>query len=420
MKEPDLKVILFRRLEALGVQVINRTMAMQLLTNDRQIVGAVGMNVRTGDLVVCKAKSTILTTGGAARFGLPNNGYLYGTFDFPGNVGDGYVMAFRAGAHLTGLEYTGASYLIKDMNAPLLYITLTRGARLLNALGQDITGGHPGSTRMFAEHRKDMGPLCIRMKHLPESKIAEVEDILFSTERPVMQRFFEGRGVDFRHSDIELSPTEFYLCGGHGVAGIQVNDRAETSVAGLYAAGDVANVARGHLSGAFTFGEIAAENATLYARDQSSVTFDSNQVTQIQARLAAIEERRGKTSIEEFEYKVRRIINDYAIPPKNQFKLEQALNWMERFRHEIGAGVSVGDAHDVFKILEVENIIACATLSATASEARKESRWGFFHYRSDYPERDDRQWLKHVVLQKGERDEDIRVTYQPVERRKVQ
>ena len=79
----------------------------------------------------------------------------------------------------------------------------------------------------------------------------------------------------------------------------------------------------------------------------------------------------------------------------------------------------VGDVHDVFKTLEVENIVTCAALSATASEARKESRWGTWHWRPDYPEGDDANWLKHVILQKGEVEEDIIVSFKPVERMEV-
>ncbi|MDP3038599.1 MAG: FAD-binding protein, partial [Deltaproteobacteria bacterium] len=271
MKEPELKTILAKRLIGLGCQVFNRLMGLQLMVEEGRVVGAIGINIHTGELVVCHAGSVILSSGGTARFGLPNNGYLYGVYDFPGNTGDGYAMAFRAGAEVTGFEYTLNYYIIKDINAPLLYITLTRGAHLLTAMDVHLEDSHPSIKSMFTEHRKDVGPLRIRMKHLSEEKIREIEDILFTTERPVQQRFFEGRGVNFRTGDIELWPTEFYLCGGHGMTGIFVNEKAATTLPGLYAAGDVSLVARGHLSGAFVYGEIAAEEATEHARKHPPV-----------------------------------------------------------------------------------------------------------------------------------------------------
>jgi len=116
MKEPELKSILAKRALALGVRVVNRTMGIQLIRNDGRVAGAVGMNVRSGELVVCLAKAVILSSGGTARFGLPENGYLYGGYDYPGNTGDGYMLGYRAGAEVSGFEYTLVYYIIKDIN----------------------------------------------------------------------------------------------------------------------------------------------------------------------------------------------------------------------------------------------------------------------------------------------------------------
>ncbi|MEW6049002.1 MAG: FAD-binding protein, partial [Bacillota bacterium] len=236
MKEPALKTILASRLLDNGCLVLNRTMAVELLTDGARVCGALGLNTRTGDLVACEAKATILAAGGAARFGLPNSGYLYGTFDCPANTGDAYALAFSAGAELTGLEYTICMYVVKDLNVPLLYITLTRGARLIDVLDELLEGSErPSVERMVEEHRRDRGPLRIRVQHLPRAQIEAIEDILFSTERPVLKRFLEHRGIDFRRKDVELAPTEFFLCGGHGLTGVAVDERGAASVPGLYA-----------------------------------------------------------------------------------------------------------------------------------------------------------------------------------------
>jgi len=415
MKEPELKTILAKRLMSLGCEVFNRVMGLRLLVEDGQVTGAIGINIRTGDFVVCHAKAVILTCGGTARFGLPNNGYLYGVYDFPGNTGDGYAMAYRAGAEVTGFEYTLNYYIIKDINAPLLYITLTRGAHLLTAMDGHLENTHPSIKSMVLEHRKDQGPLRIRMKHLSEAKIKEIEDILFSTERPVQQRFFEGRGVNFRTGDIELWPTEYYLCGGHGMTGIFVDEKAASTLPGLFAAGDVSLVARGHLSGAFVFGEIAAEEASVRAQGLQTPPYDPRPLEDLKKNLGQrMEQKDGLVSIEEFEYKVRRLISDYCTPPKNEYKLKMALWWMDRFQKEIREKVRIRHMHDLFKVLEAENIMLCAKLSATASLERKESRWGFWHYRADYPKKDDAQWLKHIMLQKGADPSEIRVTHRPI------
>jgi succinate dehydrogenase/fumarate reductase flavoprotein subunit len=416
MMEPNLKTILARKVKEAKAQVVNRVMAVRLIKDGERVAGAVGMNVRTGELIVCRARATILASGGTARFGLPDNGHLYGVYDFPGNTGDGYVLAYRAGAELSGFEYTLVYYIVKDINAPLLYITLTRGARLFNALGEPQDKQHPSIRSMYKEHLlMNRGPLRIEMSHLPEQKIREIEKILFTTERPACERFYEGREIDFRKREIELWPTECFLCGGHGLTGVRVNERAETSVPGLYAAGDTSLVARGHLSGAFVFGEIAAESASAFAEQNKDIDPDLDQVSGF---LSEIRRRMSQTdrpvSIEEFEYKVRRIIGDYIVPPKNEYKLNRAVWWMDRFRNELSEVVRVGGVHDLFKVFEVENIIQSAKMSAVASLERRESRWIPWHYRVDYPEPNDEQWLKHVVLTKGDALEDVRVGHAPI------
>jgi len=415
MKEPELKRILAERAASLGAKVMNRTMALRLLTQNGEVSGAIALNVRTGEPSVIRAKATILSSGGTARFGLPDNGHLYGVYDFPGNTGDGYMLAFNAGAELSGFEYTLVYYITKDINAPLLYITLTRGAHLLNAFNERRDKEHPSIKSMFMEHLDNKGPLRIQLKHLPEEKIREIEEILFTTERPACERFHAGRGNNFRTGEIELWPTEVFLCGGHGLTGVRINEHGETSIPGLYAAGDTSLCARGHLSGAFVYGEICAESATNRARRMDLQPVDQEQVESV---LRKLDERRAQSSnpisIEEFEYKVRRIIGDYLKPPKNDYKLDRMLWWVERFREEIGTMVRVESVHDLFKALEVENIINCAHLSAVASKERKETRWFPWHYRSDFPETDNVNWLKHVVLTKGEAPGAVNVEHKEI------
>lgn len=403
MEEPDLKVMISRRAQERGAVVVNRIMGLELLMDEGRIAGAIGLQVRTGEMVACTAGAVILTAGGQARFSLPNSGYLYGVFDYPGNTGDGYVMAFDAGAALTGMEYSNRSMLIKDANMPLLAITVTRGGRVMDIFENILMEGECHTLgRMNEAFTQGRGPLRIRLSHLPPEVIDEIEGILFSTERPVQERFFKGRGIDFRERDIELWPTECQLCGGHGMSGVYVDERAETGIGGLYAAGDAACVPKQHLTGAFVFGEISAESALEYLADAPPVRLNMDQIRTAEEKR----DRRFRTAdreidVQELEYKVRRFIGDYVISPKNEYKLNRWLEWSKRFEEEIENRVRVSSGHELSKLYEVENIVRCANFSAAASLARKESRWGDNHRRTDFPERDDENFGCHVVLTRG-------------------
>jgi succinate dehydrogenase/fumarate reductase flavoprotein subunit len=87
---------------------------------------------------------------------------------------------------------------------------------------------------------------------------------------------------------------------------------------------------------------------------------------------------------------------------------------MDRFRQELQEKVRVRDVHDLFKVSEVENIIQCATMSALASNERQESRWGMWHFRTDFQERNDQDWLKHIVLTQGEAPEDVKISHKDI------
>jgi len=415
MEEPDLKVMISERALKKGARTVNRVMGLSLLQNDGRAAGAVGLNVRTGELVICSAKAVILCAGGQARFSLPNSGYLYGTFDYPGNSGDGYVMALEAGAGLTGMEYARRTILIKDANIPLLAISVTRGGRVMDIFDKILMENEVNEMhRMEEAVALGHGPLRIKLSHLKPEVIEEIEHILFSTERPVQERFFKGRGIDFRKRDIELWPTEAQVCGGHGMAGAVVNAKAETGVPGLYAAGDVACVPKQHLTGAFVFGEVAAEGAVQFIAEQPSVTLDDGQVKRVERkRDRRFTKASREIEVQELEYKVRRLIGDYVLSPKNEYKLKNWLEWAKRFEAEIEDRVLVRNGHELARLYEVENIAQCATLSALASLDRKESRWGDAHRRVDYPKRDDQNFRCHIVIHKDSGGE-IRLGTRPI------
>jgi len=399
MDSPDLKQILVQKALDAGCRVENRTVAVELLKEGPSVCGAIGLNVRTGEIIVCIAKAVILSAGGTARFGMPGNGEIYGTYDFPGNTGDGYLLGYRAGAKLTSMEYTMCYVILKDVETPGTAMMIEKGAKIIDASGNSLFEDGYDLSEVNRVQNSPSGPLRLRLSHLPEDKIAEIEHLIFTLERPSCERFLKGRNVDLRKADVELATTELFLCGGHGMAGLAVDETAATTVSGLYGAGDTAPLGRGYLTGAFVFGQLAAESGSQFAVDRGEPVPDEHIFMHFMEKLEGYKRQLyNPVPVRDMEYKLRKQINDYLMPPKNAYKLNLLLERINRFRDDLKKQVRIGTQRDLNQVLEVENILESAYLSTIASLERKESRWGFWHQRGDHPLRDDANWLKHIEL----------------------
>ena len=421
MDDPDLKRILVKKALDAGVRVENRTMAVGLLKEGTAVAGAIGVNVRTAEMISCSAKAVILAAGGTARFGLPPSGHLYGTYDYPGNTGDGYLLGFRAGAPLTSMECTMCYCLLKDVETPGMAMMIQKGGSLLDAMGRAVMENEfYNLSDVNKLQNSPVGPLRLKLRHLPEERIEEIENLVFSCERPITQRFLKDRGLDVRRDDLELATSEIFLCGGHGLAGLVIDANGATSVPGLYGAGDTAPLPRGYLTGAFVFGELAAENACQFATGRGTPVVDETSIARAVTRVERFSSLdRGTVPITHFEYKVRRYINEYLTPPKNEYRLLQLRHLLEVLKKDLSEVVRIRTERDLFLALEVENIIDSAFMSTVASLERKESRWGFWHQRGDFPERDDTRWKRHLDLVQNPGSDFPHIRWRDVERIKT-
>lgn len=415
----NLKKILYRKVKSTGVAMINRVMATSLLTRGNRVIGATGLDVVTGEFVVVRAKSVVLTTGAAGRLGLPATGYLYGTYENPTNAGDGYAMAFRAGARLTSLEAVMVVPLLKDYNGPACaYVAGPYGGYTARPDGKRLTSNDYWSGElvmaMYQAFQRGEGPAFLRINHLPEEDIAFIERVLHSNERPSRGRFHAGRGTDYRRDMLEMSLSEASLCSGHSASGILVDDKAGTTVDGLYAAGDVASVPHQYLLGAFVIGKLAGENAARFAATVDLLAPDPGQIEEEAERVFRPISQPNGLHHEEVEYKVRRIFNEYATPPKLGARMEIGLERFREIRDRDLPALGASDPHELGRALEVSFILDCAEMSTRASLYRKESRWGLLHYRLDYPQRDDVNGLYRTVVFRDADTGAMRVDQEPV------
>ncbi|AJF70170.1 fumarate reductase/succinate dehydrogenase flavoprotein subunit [Streptomyces vietnamensis] len=405
----DVKKVLYRQLRRREmrerIRIENRVMPVRVLTHpeDGRAVGAAGFHTRTGEFVVVRAGAVILATGPCGRLGLPASGYLYGTYENPTNAGDGYAMAYHAGAALTGIECFQINPLIKDYNGPACaYVANPFGGYQVNRHGERFVESDYWSGQMMAEFAaelaSDRGPVYLKLSHLPEETIGAVESILHTTERPTRGTFHQNRGHDYRTHDIEMHISEIGLCGGHSASGVRVDAHARTTVPRLYAAGDLASVPHNYMIGAFVFGDLAGEDASRYRAYEGEL--DAGQLAAAHELVYRPLRNPDGPPQPQVEYKLRRFVNDYVAPPKTGAKLSLAVEAFDRMSTEI-AGMGARTAHELMRCAEVSFIRDCAEMAARASLARTESRWGLYHERLDHPERDDTGWLHHLDLRKS-------------------
>src|SRR4051794_36801835 len=275
------KKALYRQLRRARILISNRYMATRLLkSSDGRIAGAISVNTRTAEMLVIKAKAVILCMGAAGRLGLPTSGYMFGTYENAANSGDGYAMAYHAGAALANLECYQINPLIKDYNGPACaYVAGPFGAYTANNEGSRFIECDYWSGQMMLEFYNELqsskGPVFLKLNHLHQDTISEIETTLHKVERPTRGLFHEGRGTDYRQEPIEMHISEIGFCSGHSASGVFVDDFARTTVPGLYAAGDMASVPHNYMLGAFTNGSVAGTDAMEFADNHDFATFDA-------------------------------------------------------------------------------------------------------------------------------------------------
>ena len=403
----NIKKILYRRLRRNRVVVENRYQAIRLLKDETGTVsGCIAVGTRDAEVIVIRAKAVVLCTGAAGRIGLPASGYLYGTYENPTNCGDGHSMAYHVGAELSGLECYQINPLLKDYNGPACaYVTGPLGGYTANANGDRFIECDYWSGQMMMEFYNELqsgnGPVFLKLDHLAEETIQEIEEVLHTNERPSRGRFHDGRGNDYRTKMVEMHISEIGFCAGHSASGVWINEKGETTVPGLYGAGDMASIPHSYMLGAFVYGEICGENAVEFAKQRELPQLDEAFILSERDRILAPLNREDGIPPNQFEYKIRRLVNDYLQPPKITKKMDIGLQRLKDMERDIEF-LYARDPHELLRANEAQHVLDCALMAAQASMYRQESRWGLYHHYVDHPETNNEDWFCHVQLYKND------------------
>lgn len=406
------------RLEKLGVTIVDRVQVTDLLTNNGQVVGATGFNVRTGQFHTFHARNTILSTGSCSFKG------QYHGQDM--ESGEGNTMALQVGAEFTNMEFSNCyNSTAKDFDICGMSRFQRLGGRFTNALGEAFMDRYDPVNKdgallhilvraMTTEVREGRGPIYFNLKNMKE------EDRELSYR--IVPTFFaacKSCGIDPFKDSVEWIPG--FMGSTSSGSGLTLKSFAcDTTVPRLFAAGDMANqglligsiagAGAVHLGWATISGFRAGEGAARACEGAELLPVDEAQVESIREKTFAKLGHEGHLSIADAIYRIQSCV----IPAKYNIircgeDLREALAALDQIEKDIEKEIIVRDTHELMLYHELRGMLTTARLTFTSALERRESRGS--HYRTDYPDM-DKEW--NVWLKSKLKDGKIEITREPV------
>jgi len=384
----DIKPILAKAVRKSGASVLERTMVVDLLTNNGRVVGATALNTRTGEFIVIKAKAVVLATGMFARCYEPEEPLFY-KYQMkyhwcPSSIsGDGYAVAYRAGADLANMDITGWGFRIRD-DLTISYGNFDHGdgirAKWYTWDGEEI---HYPTAQVYREiELKGKDPIYVSADHLPDDYANRMQ-VAFVDEKMISFKIAEDRGFNprtHRYELMENHPLNLIM-----PTGVNVDEDFKSSLEGLYAIGDCSNGAHG-CGNAAVGGLVVGDNVHKYVSSAGEPAIDEAQVeSQKQMALAPLSIKDG-TEPMELELSTRYICKRYVGMFKNDGRLLEGQRRLRSLRREFLPTLMAKNPHYLMRALECRNIMDLVGLHIDACLVRKETRGQFI--RLDYTEKD--------------------------------
>lgn len=384
------------------VKIINHVNVVDYLVAERHIYGAVGFSTVTEQVYIFHAKAVIIATGGASGLYRPNNpGFSKHKMWYPPfNTGAGYAMGLRAGAEMTTFEMRFIALRCKDTIAPVGTIAQGVGAKQVNALGEvyEQKYGLRTSERVYGtvqEMQAGRGPCYLQTDQITTAQEHDLYHAYLNMSPAQTLKWLEAKQGP-RQQNVEIEGTEPYIVGGHAASGYWVSTDRETTIHGLFAAGDVAGGApQKYVTGALAEGEIAAEAAVkqLTETDISEPAVITVQAAQILAQAETyLQQTTNFYQIREIEEGMQKVMDSYAGGITTHYEYNgQQLALAQQKIAQLQALIeqtAAADMHELMSLYEVrERLLICQCVIAHLA-ARKETRWHSFAENLDHPQVD--------------------------------
>ena len=417
-----LKPCLGKAVRKLGCNVLDKVMMVDLINHQGTVIGGVGFHIRSGIFYVIEAKATIIATGNTNRLYENPRINPFNTWLCPFDTGDGQIMALKAGAALTNMEYMRMTLLPKGFAAPGFNALVGMGGRFLNSLGDYyMEKNNPMGNRApryevvfhtLEEIRKGHGPIYIDCRHLTEKDLTHLMATL-GYDKDTLPDYFEQRGEDLSAKPVEITVSEGMQAGPTEVtgSGIKIDKESAATVPGLFACGDACDHNR-CVHGAITGGYKAGKSAAAYAKTLSRSEDITNSMTRekIEWFMEPLQRASGHP-YRQIEDSIRKIMAEHVGPRRTEQALTYGLGKLQRIEHHLDE-IKADDLHELMRTHETRSILAVGKLMATTALFREESRNKPYHHRLDFPDTDDTNWCGLVVVCKD--GDELSCSFEPI------
>ena len=403
-----------------NVKVLNTVNITDLITENGEVKGAVGFSIKENSAYKILAKKVIVATGGASGLYKPNNpGFSRHKMWYPPfNTGAGYAMGIKAGAEMTTFEMRFIALRCKDTIAPTGTIAQGVGAKQVNSRGfvYEDKYGITTSERVYGtvkENQLGNGPCYLKTSGITDEESESLLKAYLNMAPSQTLKWIES-GKNPNEQDVEIQGTEPYIVGGHTASGFWINTNRETTVKGLYAAGDVAGgFPQKYVTGALAEGEIAAldiiskiklENKknekNKENKENQNFSEQSEKIIKEYENILNFEKNKiNEFLIEDLEEGMQKVMDEYAggISANYQFNEKQLKLADEKISQllELSKDVKAADMHDLMFAYELKDrLLVCKSLIAHLLY-RKETRWHTFNENLDHPKTDEK-FFKYV------------------------
>lgn len=386
----DQKKILTAEAIKRGVEILNRTMCFDLICGESDHTGAIAVDTRTDTVLAIEAKSVVLSTGSVMRlYPASTPAWLFNTRLSPVCVGDGRAMAYRAGAELASMEIPlircGPKYFAKAGKATWAGVLRDPQGKPVgpfvtrpdNKYGDPVVDVYQD---IFLDyHKTGRGPIYMDCDGLTDEELGYMVHWLKNEGNTSFLNSMEEEGIDIRKNPIEFTTYQYEL---FPRGGILYDDKAETSLPGIYAAGDEFF---GGISGAAVFGWIAGENAAEFAghRDLPTGNDAKARLEESGGFFDSVRNRTGGPDWREANVLLQQIMWDYAGLVRSETLLGAGLEVLHRLKEKARTAMIARNPHELGRALEVLNMIDVGILVFLAARERRETRGK--HVRPDYP-----------------------------------